>query len=174
MPYTYADKPKKLQDNAPGTKKKVLVAPSRLFTAIATPAAAGAGDGDTIEITGNHTFAAPDGFVELYTTLDTQELVAEMVGERDSRILNPKFDCFHPGIYKELLEFGNWAKDDEFIVLVQLLDGTYVQLGNEDVGCDITYKLGSGKNSGGGKGATFTVETFGTPYIYAGVVTLKP
>lgn len=174
MAYVYSSLGKKLQDNAPGTKKRVFVAPRRLITSLAAPAATGTGNGDTIEITGNHTFGASDGFIELYTTMDTSELTAETVGDRDSRSLNAKLECFHPGLYKEVMEFANWVKDDEFIVLVEMLDGTVIQLGSDGLECDITAKHGSGKVSGGGKGTTFTVEAFGPIYIYSGTITMKP
>jgi len=174
MPYIYSAIPKKLQDNAPGTKKRVFVAPSSSFLALQAPIAAGAGDGDTIEIGTDHTFNVGFGFTELYTTMDTSELTAETVGDRDSRSLNTKLECFHPGLYKEIMEFANWVKDDEFIVLIEMLDGTVIQLGSDGLECDITAKHGSGKVSGGGKGTTFTVEAFGPIYIYTGVITPKP
>ena len=104
--YEYNTLPKKQQDNAPGTKKRVFAAPSRLITAISAPTGAGTTPGDTIVIPGDHTFGASDGFFELYTTLDTSQLTAESVGERDSRGHNVKLECFHPGIRSEERRVG--------------------------------------------------------------------
>jgi len=172
MAYIYSSLAKAKQDNAPGTKSFIYVAPIDKFTTIEKPVAAGAGDGDTVEITADHTFGVGDGFIKLYTTKDTQELIAELVGERDSEVFNHKFECSHPGLSKEVLEFLNWAKDDQFIVLIPELDGSYLQLGMEDLGCDIKSAYGTGKLSGGYKGSKLTCESFHRPLKYAGTVTI--
>lgn len=159
------------QDNAPGIKKRVLVAPRSSFAILAEPAGT---VGNKLRIAADHTFELGMGWVELYTTLDTGSLTAETVGERDSRSTNPKVECFHPGIYAEALEFAEEAKNDEWIALVQQLDGTYVQLGSDGLECDITYSAGSGTVSSGANGLTFTIECFGKLFLYEGAITLKP
>jgi hypothetical protein len=174
MAYVYGQRPKKQQENSPGTKKRIYLARTSDFLALQVPVAAGAGDGDTVEIATAHTFAAPDGFVEIYATFDTGELTMDMAGERDSRIWNNKLVCQHPGLYKEMLEMANWVKDEDFIALVEMMDGSVVQLGADGTECDVTVQGSSGKNSGGYKGFTFTIENFGTPYLYTGVITKKP
>ncbi|MEM8564931.1 MAG: hypothetical protein AAGF85_00625 [Bacteroidota bacterium] len=174
MAYDYKKLTKQGGNNAPGLKKKVLVAPVRTFTSIAVPTAAGATPGDSVDITGDHTFGPSDGFIELYTTMDTSELTGELVGERDSNSTNPKVVANHPGLYKEALEFAKNAKDEDWIVLVEGLDGAYIQIGTEELGADANYRFGSGKVSGGYKGITLNFESFGEVFIYEGTITLKP
>lgn len=174
MAYDFKKLGKSTSDNAPGLKKRVLVAPRSTFTALAEPGGAGAVAGDTIVISDPHTFGASDGFIEMYTTLATAELTAELVGERDSRTINPKVTAFHPGLYAEALEFGKMAKDEEWIVLVEQLDGSFIQLGQDGLECEITYSLGSGKVDGGSKGITFNIESFGDVFVYEGTITTKP
>jgi hypothetical protein len=163
--------------NAPGIKKKVLVAPRSYFAAsggLQEPSATPATMGDQLKITTDHTFETGKGWMELYTTLDTGELTGESVGDRDSRTTNPKVEAKHPGLYAEALAFGEMAKGDEFIVLVEQLDGTFLQLGQDGLECDITYSFSSGKVSGGYNGITFSIESFGPVFIYTGVITMKP
>lgn len=174
MSYNYQKLIKKGGDNAPGIKKKVWVAPVRSFTVIAEPTNAGAAPGDSIVIAADHTFGLTDGFVELYTTMDTGELTGELIGERDSRSTNPKVVAQHPGLYAEAMEFADKAKDEDWIVLVEGLDGVLIQVGTEQLGADFSYSFGSGKVSGGYKGLTFNFESFGKAYIYEGALTLKP
>jgi hypothetical protein len=164
------------RSNAPGLKKKILVAPRSYFAldGLKKPADDPAVPGSSIRITEAHTFLAGKGWEELYTTLDTGELTGESVGERDSRTTNPKVVAMHPGLYAEALEFGEKAKGDEFIVLVEQLDSTFVQLGQDGLECDITYSFGSGKVSGGYNGLTFNIESFGPVFIYEGAITMKP
>lgn len=169
--YTYGHMAKKQQGNSPGTKKRIYIARTSDFTALQVPVGAGAGDGDMVEIATAHTFPVTKGFTEIYCSFDTGDLTADMVGERDSRIWNPKLVCQHPGIYKEFLELANWVKDEDFIVLVEMMDGTVIQLGADGTECDIQVSMGSGKNSGGYKGFTISIEGFGTPFIYTGVIT---
>ena len=174
MAYDYKKLTKKGGNNAPGIKKKVLVAPVRTFATISEPTNAGTTPGDGIVIGTDHTFGLADGFVELYTTMDTGELTGELIGERDSRSTNPKVVASHPGLYAEAIECADKAKDEDWIVLVEGLDGVLIQVGTQELGADFSYSFGSGKVSGGYKGLVFNFESFGKAYIYEGVVTLKP
>ena len=168
-------------DNAPGLKKKAYAAPRSWFAAVGglavpTPAVAPAlpVPGEKFLITGTHTFEAGFGFIELYGTLDTHELTAETVGDRDSRTTNPKFVFKNPGIDAEGIEFAEMAKNDEWIILVEQLNGSYIQLGQDGLECDLVPSRSSGKVSGGYTGQTFTAESFGPVFIYEGDITMKP
>lgn len=168
------------KDNSPGIKKKVYVAPRSWFDDAAIggglqgPVDPPVAAGDKYKITADHVFVTGEGFVEMYTTLDTGEFTAEAVGDRDSRTLNPKLVIQHPGLDAERIEFAQEVKNDEFIVLFEGLDGTIYQMGQDGLECDIVPSAGSGKVSGGYFGTTYNVENFGPIFIYEGAITLKP
>lgn len=174
MAYDFGHLKKSTTDNAPGLKKRVLVAPRRLFTTLAEPSAAGVTPGDKILISADHTFAVGDGWIELYTTLATAELIAESVGERDSRTTNPSLTCFHPGSYAAALEFAEEGKNEDWIVLVEGLNGEFIQIGEDTLEAEMSYAFNSGKVDGGQKGITFTFSSYGKLYVYEGAITLKP
>jgi hypothetical protein len=166
-------------DNAPGLKKKAFAAPRSWFAAtgglaVPTPDPMNPVPGENYLITGNHTFETGKGFIELYGTLDTAELTAETVGDRDSRTTNPKFVFQNPGLDAEGIEFAEMAKNDEWIILVEQLNGTFIQLGQDGLECDLVPSRSSGKVSGGYTGQTFTAESFGPVFIYQGDITMKP
>lgn len=160
--------------NPPGTKKKVLIAPISAFETIEAVTDPLATDSTRVKITGDHVFKVDEGFIEMYTTLDTGQLTAEMIGERDGRGYNPNLNFFHPGTKAEAMAFADAAKDDEFIILVPLLDGSYLQVGSEGLGAEVTANFDSGTVSSGRKGYTFTATTYDKLYIYEGAVVMKP
>lgn len=162
------------KDNSPGLKKNVLVAPRSWFDVLSVEVDP---DGDTVgrvKITADHTFITGKGWVQLYTTLDTGQLTAEMVGDRDSKVQNPKVECKHPGSKEEILAFADAAKNDEFICLVQGLNNEWLQLGSDGLEALIMGNYDSGKVSGGYKGWTFTIESFGKIFLYEGTITMLP
>ena len=174
MAYDYKKLGRRDGENLPGLKTRVLVAPRATFTTLEAPTNAGAVPGDSIVISGSHTFGLTDGWIEMYTTMDTSELTGETIGERDSRGNNPKATAFHPGLYAEALEFAQKAQNDQWIALIERPDGTFIQLGADGLECDITHSVASGKVSGGSNGITFTIETFSKLFIYEGAITMKP
>jgi hypothetical protein len=168
------------KDNSPGIKKKVYVAPRSWFDdanvsgGLQVPIDVPVNPGDEYTISTDHNFITGEGFIEMYTTLDTGEFTAELVGDRDSRTTNPKLTVMHPGMDAERIEFAENVKNDEFIVLFEGLDGTIYQMGQDGLECDIVPSRASGKVSGGYFGQTFNIESFGPIFVYTGALTLKP
>lgn len=175
MSYEYENLKKGSQSSDPGIGKIIYGAPVSWFAAagIKKPTAA-AVPGDEYKIVDDHVFEVGKGFITLYSTLDTGEFTAEMVGDRDSGTFNPKLMYQNPGINAEKIEFANKSKDDDWIFLVPLVDGTIIQFGTELLPCEVRVSLGSGKVSGGYKGASYEAETFGSIFEYAGTIELKP
>jgi len=97
-------------------------------------------------------------FNQIYTTVDTSELEAAIAGQIDGRSQALKLTFFYPGSKKEVIKFMNEAKNDRFLFLVPLSDGTIFQLGSPDQSAYISPNFKSDKTTGRGKGTTFTVE----------------
>lgn len=165
--------PKKKEFNEPGIKKKVYVGDVTKMTTIAAAVTPPVLPGDEALITEDHIFEVLEGFIEMYTTQATGELTAETIGDLDSRAIAPKLEFFHPGIYAAVLEFARNAQICDFIILVEQLNGTFIQMGSEGLEMAISHAVGTGKTDGGAKGLTFTAEGFSPLFIYEGVITSK-
>ncbi|RSK45187.1 hypothetical protein [Hymenobacter rigui] len=166
------------EDNTPGLLGYVLFAPEAWFTTIAKApkySAAQAKAGDSVIITENHTFKTGLGWLKLYITLDSNQLKADIVGERDGRGLKVSFEGFHPGNKPQSLEFLNLVKNIGGIMLVPDADGTYIQVGAEGLPVELTPNFDSGKLSSGRRGSMVKGEAYATGLrIYAGDVIEKP
>lgn len=162
------------KSNRPGLKKRVYIAALSAFETIEKVVDPDAADETRITIAGDHTFPVGEGFIEFYTTLDTAKLMAESVGERDGKGHNPKVEFFHPGIKAEAMAFADACQSDEYIVLVETLEGEFLQLGEENIGVEISSNFDSGTVSSGRKGWSFVADTYGSLKLYTGTVTVKP
>lgn len=162
-------------DNTPGLLGYVLLAREDEFTTIAKAPKTGTKAGDTAVIVADHVFKPGKGFVKAYITLESNELKAAIVGERDGRGLKVSFEGFHPGNKPEALEFARVVKNLGLIMLVPDADGTYLQVGSEGLPVELACDYGSGKLSGGRRGFTVKGEAYANGlYIYAGDVLMKP
>lgn len=156
-------------ENRPGLMKNVYLAPVRDFTAFVEPTDSGLMDGSSVEIPTAHTFAVGRGWVKMYTTLESAQLIAETIGERDGRGTRLELTAFRPGVSSKNIEFANKALYDEFIILVETLEGQFIQLGRERMGVECTgAAMDTGTVGGGRKGYTYTFDVFGSPYVYLG------
>jgi len=167
-------KKNKTRDNAPGLRKNIYFAERDWFTTLAVPVAPFTNPGDSLRISTDHVFEATKGFIGMHTTLATAELVAEMVGERESRTNNPSITAQHPGLTAEVIEFLQQMKSGDWIVLIETLAGEFIQLGEDGLECEVMYSFGSGKVDGGYQGVTATVSNFGKPYFYEGALVMYP
>ncbi|MGJ3236421.1 hypothetical protein [Marivirga sp.] len=174
MAYDYKKLSRQNKDNSPGVTTRAWMAPKRTFTSIAKPVDPPVNPGDKIRISDDHEFDVADGFIQIYATQDTASISSEITGEMDSRGLSKTAEFFYPGLGAEALEFADEAKNDEWIILFENLDGTILQIGSEMLPAEITHALATGTLSSDKKGITFTVNNFGKLYVYEGVVTEKP
>lgn len=164
-------------DNTPGLKGYILWAATSWFTTIGeapaydpTKAA-----GTSAVIVEAHAFKPGYGFLEIYITLDSNELKGEPVGERDGRGQKITFEGFHPGNKPESLEFLNIVKNTDGIMLVPDADGTYIQVGTKGLPVELAPSFGSGKLSGGRRGTTVKGECYAKAIqLYKGAVVRKP
>jgi hypothetical protein len=163
------------EDNTPGLLGYVLLALERDFATIAKAPKTGTKAGDTAIIADNHTFKTDKGFVKVYLTLDSNQLKADIVGERDGRGLKIAFEGFHPGNKAAVLEFARVVKNLGLIMLVPDADGTYLQVGGEGLPVELAPSYDSGKLSSGRRGYIIKGEAYANGlYIYAGDVQMKP
>ncbi|WP_201979331.1 hypothetical protein [Hymenobacter rubidus] len=162
-------------DNTPGLLGYVLTAREDDFTTIAKAPKTGTTPGETARIVADHVFKTGKGFTKQYITLDSNQLKAAIVGERDGRGLKVSFEGFHPGNRAAALEFARVVKNLGLIMLVPDADGTYLQVGSEGLPVELACDYDSGKLSSGRRGFTVKGECYANGlYIYEGDVTMKP
>lgn len=164
-------------DNTPGLLGYVLFAPTSYFASIAKAPKYDASKpaGTSAIITESHAFKNGLGFLRIYITLDSNELKGDVTGERDGRGLKLSYEGFHPGNKPESLELLNIVKNIDGIMLVPDADGTYIQVGAEGLGVELSIGYGSGKLSSGRRGSTVKAECYSTGLkIYKGDVVEKP
>ena len=164
-------------DNTPGLLGFIYFAPESYFTTIAKAPAysAVAAAGTSVIIADSHVFKAGLGFLKIYITLDSNELKAEIVGERDGRGLKVGFEGFHPGNKPESLELLNVVKNIGGIMLVPDPDGGFFQVGAEGLPVELTPSFGTGKLSAGRRGTTVKGERYATGLrLYRGDILEKP
>jgi len=159
--------------NQSGLRKTIYAAPVSAFLLIkgfkATTAV-----GDSVTIDGAHTFTSPAGFIKLYTTSTTGKLSAEMLGEKDNRSKKITVEAMHPGNEIASEEFSSFAKNEDWIVIVEESDGTMIQLGSEFHPAEIIDNYSNEEVGNSKRGRTFTIEAFANSLAYyTGVITLK-
>jgi hypothetical protein len=166
-------------DNTPGLRNYVLIAEEEDFATIAKPPVVGAtpnqAPGATAIISTAHTFNDGKGFVKVYITLDSNQLKASIVGERDGRGAKIAFEGFHPGNKAAAIEFANQVKNLGLIMLVPDADGTYLQVGSQGLPVELACDYDSAKLSSGRRGYTVKGEAYASGLvIYSAAVTMKP
>lgn len=150
-------------------KQDVLVFPGVMDTPTAP--------GDTIRITEDITFDEGDGFVPVYATQDTVELILKKVGQKDSTGWSAQVNFFVPGLNAPWGELRSADPDLIFLVKRPDCDGTeFIVLGNKCRSMKLTGEFGSGKSDdesgrhGWSEVATGYLNAY---YHYTGEVTIK-
>ena len=162
-------------DNTPGLLGYAYIAREDIFSKIAKAPKVGLNPGDTAIIADDHEFTDPaEGWAKVYLTLDSNQLKADIVGERDGRGLKITFDGFHPGNDAVKLEFFRVVKNLGLIMLVPDADGNFFQVGSEGLPVELTPGYDSGKLSSGRRGFSVKGEAYATGlYLYKGAIKVK-
>lgn len=160
--------------NRPGLYQLAYIAPLSAFLDIKEVADVNGEGAARIEIVGDHTFGANEGFERIFTTKDTAQLLAESIGEKDGKSHDTKVNFFYPGAYADAMGFADKAQYDDHIILVQTLENQWIQVGYKNLGADITSNFDSGTLSSGRKGWSFVAQAYGRLCLYDGVITEKP
>lgn len=178
MSYELVDIPKVGGSNAPGMSEQILVCDKKeilAFPAVIDPVV---NPGDSLRLDGDITFDTGDGFVEIYATKDTVQLMLKKVGQKDSRGFELELPFFHPSsnpAFAELL-----LEDPDLVILVKKPDceGTeYICVGTSCRGVEIHGDFDSGlsNEAEGRHGFSATISGYVPKYhYYTGTVTMKP
>ncbi|GAB3958197.1 hypothetical protein GCM10028805_52070 [Spirosoma harenae] len=148
------------ESNMGGTRQFFYFAPWGDILTFATPAANPADSDDLYNLTVAHIMKSGKKFLTMYCTIDTSSLESGSNGEIDGKSFKPVFKFFYPGSKKDALAFANLCKNDKFVVIVPLSDGTQIQLGGAFFCAYITPNFNSATTSGRGKGWEFEVMAF--------------
>jgi hypothetical protein len=173
--YTDLDGPNGTENNMGGTQQVFYIAPVRDILTIQKPVASPSTLDAIVSITTAHVMKTGKKFTKVYVTMDTGEIEDEPTGDRDARGTKSTFKFRTPGQNAELLGFMSQAKNDRFIVLVPLADGTLRQMGSEQFYAEMMGKVITGKNSSGYRGIEGEITCFGpTLLLYTAAVPLTP
>lgn len=176
MPWEITDIVKPAGANPPGMSEEILVAVKQEILAFPAEKAYTVA-GDTMRLDGDITFTAPDGFVRVYATQDTVQLMLKKVGQKDSRGWNLDLSFWCPGLnapFAELL-----TQDPDLVVLVKKPDcegSEYVCLGTScrSVSLSGDFDSALANDESGRHGWSAKVEGYVSKfYYYTGTVTLK-
>jgi hypothetical protein len=164
-------------DNMGGTSIRILYAPISYFAVngIKKLPASPSNPDAAVTISASHQFKPGKGFHTIRCILDTNKISLKPVGERGGRGLKEEFEGKVSGNSKLMAFLMAMFKNDEFVVLIPTHDGLYIQVGSEDLPCELlpeheTGTIESGVNSMMVKGTSFTLRrTF-----YSGAITMFP
>lgn len=167
MAITYADLlgPNGEENNMGGTKQIFYFARYDDIATFGAPAAEPATPDLKYVISTAHVMKTGTKFQKMYTTIDTSEIEGALIGEIDGRSHNPILRFFYPGLRAEINQFINDCKNDKFIILVPLPDGTVYQIGEEGFPATIAPTPATGTTTGRGRGTNFEAMSY-QPYLY--------
>jgi len=175
MDYLDLDGPDGQTDNMGGLTQRFYFARVADFLAIQTPTLTPTTPEDTVKITTTHTFKTGKKWQVGYCTIDKGKFSSDPQGETDGISLKMKMEVFIPGSSAKLHGFANMAKNDRFICLAEMPDGSTLQVGTQMFFAQFKPKFETGTNSGGIRGYIFEVESMGPKnLVYSGAITLTP
>lgn len=161
-----------------GYKNVVLFAPASDFATVARPViGATPAAGDSVRVTGNHTFSTGAGFYNWACTKHSVTTTAETTGDNvKSLVHKAKFSLL--GDSASTLEQVQALLNDEVIFLVKdqdcLTATDYIQLGDDCVTPDITVSFDGQTSKEGEKQYTIELSVKSKKFFYSGTVTEKP
>jgi hypothetical protein len=159
---------------AGGYKNVFIFAPRRDFLAISKPPDVGAAIGDTLTITGAHTFTDPKGFFSWDSKTNSVTLKGATVGEDGAQEIEWTGEFNILGDSASTQEQVQRMLNDDIICLLKeaacLEDDSYVQLGDECVSPVFTVEFDGKTTKEGKKEYKLTVKCK-AKYFYAHAVT---
>lgn len=162
-------------DNMGGLTQRLFYARKADFAIIQTPVATPTTFDAVAEITTTHTFKVGKGFQKMYITQDKGKAKADIQGDMDGHSFKQEAESFLPGSDPLAHGFAAKAKNDQFIVLAEMPDGTLMQIGTEMFPCHCVPSFDTGSNASGARGYSFKWGSMGTVnLIYKGTITLMP
>ena len=175
MSYTF----KKLvtpQKVASGVAENCFFAPRADFATIAVPTAPFTNQGDSITITGDHTFGAGKGFLAIQLAPQKNSLESKTRGDLGLNGLITDLKFFIPGSYKEVHEQSQKMLNTPMIFLIADSESTgedeFYQLGSDALGAYMTIDFTTGTTKDGVKGFMGTITYDAAVQFYTGTVTV--
>lgn len=118
------------------------------------------------------TFTAGKGFGKIVIQSDTGEVKLALVGNKGNKKTKNSFDFYVASNAKKLLGFVRTMKNIPMIFLVTERDGQKRLIGDKYNPAYLSEVAGTtGKGGEDDKGIQFTIESFGVPIVYEGVIT---
>lgn len=134
--------------------------------------AVGANFETVVTVAEDITFTAGKGFGKIVIQSDTGEVLVALVGNKGNKKTKNSFSFYVGSNAKKLLGFVRTMKNIPMIFLVTERDGQMRQIGDKFNPAYLSEVAGTtGKGGEDDKGIQFTIESFGVPIVYEGVVT---
>ena len=160
-----------------GYKPRLLFAPIDTFLVCSLPGADTA-LGDDVKIIEDHTFADPDGFIEIAGKVHSAKTTYSTVGDAGSEVIEHKFIIVVEGNSPELYSMLRKLKSDESVFMLKdancIAADSYEQYGDSCLTPTLTVEFDSATTAEGTKQHTLTGTIREHKYWYYGAVTEKP
>lgn len=128
-----------------------------------------------VTVTEDITFNAGKGFGSISVQSDTGEVRLELPGNKGNKKTKSVFEFTVPGNDKKTLGFIRTFKNIPMLFLVTERDGQKRQIGDRFNPAYMMEVAGTtGKTGEDDKAVVFTIEAYGVPIVYEGVITLTP
>jgi len=162
-------------DNPSGTKQVLYFAPLADFETIAAEGGLGAATLDDVSaIATDHTFKTGKNFLKMELEINKNEVMNEYQGAVRGNHDKFTFTGFIANITATQLGLVRKARAEHHIILVPLIDGLVLQLGEEGNGAIFKSSLQTGLQEGGERGMNITIEAYHYPKLYTGAVSFTP
>lgn len=157
-----------------GLKQTIYLAPISAFETIQKRTNYGQ-PSETNVIAAAHTFKAGEGFIKVYSSMDSGKLTTETIGSNGSKSSKKTLAFNYPGTSIEVEAFAEKAINDDWIALTELPDGNLVQLGEEGIAAQISKGFDTGTTASSVNAQSFTVEAYAPGLtFYPFAIDLKP
>lgn len=134
--------------------------------------AVGANFETVVTVTADITFTAGKGFGKILVQPDTGEVLLSLVGNKGNKKTKNSFNFYVASNDKKLLGFVRTFKNIPMIYIVTERDGQKRQIGDKhNPAYMLEVAATTGKGGEDDKGTQFTIESFGVPIVYEGVIT---
>lgn len=131
----------------------------------------------TLESVTGFTMLTGKQFFEIYSTMETSEVVDEVQGEEDAKSFIQKATIFYPGTSVEALAFARNVNNANMVFIFEEASGTNRRvIGSKAFPAKCKASVTTGKATADRKGVTLEIYSYGyTPApLYSGTIPLTP
>lgn len=128
--------------------------------------------GTAVVVAGNITFPSGQGFGKIVIQSDTGEVTLDAGGNKGNKKLKSGLSFYVPGNDKKLLGFIRTRINQPMLFLATERNGQKRLIGDKFNPAYISEVKGTtGKGGDDDKGVQFTIESWGIPIVYEGIIT---